>query len=241
MHKIRMIQILAVAACCLAATWLAGCRDRVADVDRDITLDEVFASNDALPADTVTGDAFDDAFPPAQVGDIAPSPFVQPVLRDRPLDPYTLQYNPTTVITLRGAVLGFRRISLEDDRTGLFVRISGGGDLLWVYLGPEQWLIDHGVRPDMTEQFSVTGSMINTERERLMIAREIAIDGLRVELRDDLGTPNWSPRLEAPPPPKRTQAELNERRREYLERRLLHHEKEAAEIRHALQGDGVVR
>jgi hypothetical protein len=93
----------------------------------------------------------------------------------------------------------------------------------------------------MTEQFAVTGSMITTERERLMVAREIAIDGLRVELRDDLGTPNWSPRLEPPPPPERTQADLNDRRRDYLERRLSHHEQEAAEIRQALRDEATRR
>lgn len=212
----------------IAACPTLGCArsDRIADEGRNIELDDVLVSNDVSPA---------------LPREITPSPFVQPVLQDRPLDPYTMQYNPTTVITLRGGVLGFRRISLEDDRTGLYVRISGGGDLLWVYLGPEQWLIDHGVRPDMTEQFTVTGSMITTEGERLMVAREITIDGLKVELRDELGTPNWSPRLEPPPPPKRTQAEVKERRREYLEKLLSRHEQQAAEIRQALRSEGWVR
>lgn len=208
--------------------WAIGCRQhvRVAEAESSADLATVLKSNDVSP-------------PAAR--EISPSPDVQPVIRVRPTDPYTIQYNPSTLITLRGPVLGLRRIALSADRTGLFVRVPSGGELPWAYLGPEDWLIDRGVTPGMTESITVTGSLVTSNGQPMMIAREVSSGGLRVQLRDAWGTPNWMTWTEATASTERRDEQLQERRRGYLREALTRHEQKVAEIREELREENLKR
>ena len=107
----------------------------------------------------------------------------------RPGDPYTAEYNPSTVITIRGPVVGMRRIPLAGDRTGLFVEVKNGGEITEVYLGPESWLNDHLFAPEITGMMTATGAQLRTNNGRMIIAREAGLRGVTLQIRDQDGTP----------------------------------------------------
>jgi hypothetical protein len=146
----------------------------------------------------------------------------------RPIDPYTLEYDPAKEVTVRGDILGIRRIPLSDDRSGLLIRVHAGGGLPWVYLGPDIWVSDRCGPLTMSQPVGVTGSMIEENGQPLLVARRIETGDRRVDLRDELGTPRWT--LPAGVALSTEQA-LEARRQEYLKRMLEYHERQADAIR----------
>jgi hypothetical protein len=157
-----------------------------------------------------------------------PVPPKGPIEAARPVDPYTLEYNPATEITVRGNILGIRRIPLSDDRTGLMIRVHAGGGLPWVYLGPEPWVSEHCGSLAMTQTVGVTGSIIEENSQPLLVARTIETAEGRVQLRDDLGTPHWTLPFAVSASTEQT---AEERRQRYLKQMLDYHERQAEAIR----------
>jgi len=146
----------------------------------------------------------------------------------RSADPYTLEYKPGAEVTLRGDILGIRRIPLSDDREGLLIRVHAGGSLPWVYLGPDAWVTERSGTLAMSQPVSVTGAWIEENGQPLLIARRIHTADARVDLRDELGTPRWPlPAIVA----SSTKQSLEERRQEYLKQMLAYHQREAEAIR----------
>lgn len=128
---------------------------------------------------------------PATAPVVVSTPATAPeVTNARPVDPYTADYKPGSVVTIRGPVVGFKRIALSHDRTGLFARVSVGGEFPDVYLGPEPWLIDHNFLPEITSVISATGSMVSTANgPPMLIARDATMGDTRVAIREEDGTP----------------------------------------------------
>jgi hypothetical protein len=110
-------------------------------------------------------------------------------------EPY-LEYNKATEITVHGAINGFARVPLTDNRTGLFVRINAGGDFPYIYLGPEQWLFFNGIDPKMTNTILAVGSRVGN----VIMARKLVWNGYEYELRNEDGVPFWTePAIAASP------------------------------------------
>lgn len=110
----------------------------------------------------------------------------------RPVDPYTADYNPASVITIRGPVVGFRRIALSHDRTGLFTEVHVGGEIIETYLGPEGWLANQGFVPEIANRVAITGSRVATERGNvLIIARDAVLGDSKLAIRNADGQPNF--------------------------------------------------
>lgn len=108
----------------------------------------------------------------------------------RPIDPYTIDYRPSSVVTMRGPIVGFRRMSLSHDRTGLFAKIQVGGEFPEAYLGPEAWLIDQGLALEIANPIEVTGSRVETVNGSiLIIARDAAWRNTAVAIRNAQGAP----------------------------------------------------
>lgn len=160
-------------------------------------------------------------------------PAVVPV--SAPVDPYTLQYNPDAVITLRGPITGFRRIPLADEQTGLFVRVLASGGQSWVYLGPEAWLLQRVEPLTMTQTIAVTGSMGADDRQSVLIARQVSTRAVRVTLRDIAGTPYWTFPTESVATRLDRDREAVARREVYLQDRLSRVEREEAVLRQRLR------
>jgi hypothetical protein len=127
---------------------------------------------------------------PVTIVDVEPSA-VRVAAGLRPHDPFTAEYRPGNVITIRGPVVGFRRIPLTNDRTGLFVRVKVGGEFPEVYLGPEHWLIDNSFPiPEITHVIAAKGSPLRTTDGRsLLIAKDATYSGLNIAIRNDDGSP----------------------------------------------------
>ena len=184
--------ILLVCACCV------GCDGEriVTPQDTATRFRNELGRNDVLPpganrpvplrgAPALPGEA------PATAPVVVEKPITTPeVISVRPNDPYTADYRPASVMTIRGPVVGFKRIPLSHDRTGLFVRLSVGGEFPDVYLGPEPWLIDHHFLPEVTSMITATGSMVSTANgPHMLIAREASMGDVRVAIRDESGAP----------------------------------------------------
>jgi hypothetical protein len=103
-----------------------------------------------------------------------------------------MRYDRTTEVTIRGPIVGLMRVALAGDRTGLFVRVSTQGELPYAYLGPEEWLFFHDIRPGMTQEIFITGSRAELNGQIVMIARKIILNGLEVSLRDANGNTYWT-------------------------------------------------
>lgn len=108
----------------------------------------------------------------------------------RPIDPYTSDYRPSSVVTMRGPIVGFRRMPLSHDRTGLFAKIQVGGEFPEAYLGPEAWLIDQGLAPEIANPIEVTGSRVETVNgTTLIIARDATWRNTAIAIRNAQGAP----------------------------------------------------
>lgn len=171
-----------------------------------------------------------------------PLPIVDPLVEPAvvpvapPVDPYTLQYNPDTVTTLRGPITGFRRIPLADEQTGLLVRLLASGGQSWVYLGPEAWLLQRLEPLSITQTISVTGSRGTTaDRQSVLIARQLSTSAVRVTLRDVAGTPYWTFPAESIATRLDRDREAAARREAYLQERLARVEREEAVLRQRLR------
>ena len=103
-----------------------------------------------------------------------------------------MRFDRTTEITVRGSIVGRMRVPLVGDRTGLFVRVDVGGEIPYVYLGPEEWLFFHDIRPGMTEPILVTGSRAELNGQIVIMARKIILHSVEVHLRDPDGNPYWT-------------------------------------------------
>jgi hypothetical protein len=164
---------------------LAGCRDRFAErreLERRPRVAELSPSAGTAPRDVRDGGS---AIYESRAG-------IEVLATTSPgFDPY-MRYDPTTVGTVRGPILGFERVPLVGDRTGLFVRINEGGDFPYIYLGPEEWLFSRDVTPDMTEQILATGSRVVRDGRIVIMARKIVLDGRELDLRDREGNPYWT-------------------------------------------------
>ena len=184
--------ILLICACCV------GCDGEriVTPQDTAARLRTELGQNDILPPGANRPMPLRGAPPvPGEVPATAPvvveTPIITPeVVKARPNDPYTADYRPASVVTIRGPVVGFKRIALSHDRTGLFARVNVGGEFPDIYLGPEEWLIDHHFLPEITSTISATGSMVATANgPHMLIAREATMGDVRVPIRDEEGTP----------------------------------------------------
>jgi hypothetical protein len=185
--------ILLVCACCV------GCDGEriVTPQDAATRLRNDLGRNDVLPpgANRPAPIRGRPALPAGEAPATAPVVVTTPGMADatvngRPIDPYTADYNPGSVMTIRGPVVGFKRIALSHDRTGLFARVSVGGEFPDVYLGPESWLVEHNFLPEITSMISATGSMVSTASgPQLLIAREATMGDVHVAIREENGTP----------------------------------------------------
>ena len=184
--------ILLLCACCV------GCDGEriVTPQDTAARLKNELGRNDILPPSAnrpvpLRGAPLAPGEAPPTAPVVINTPTVAPgVVQARPVDPYTADYKPGSVVTIRGPVVGFKRIPLSHDRTGLFARVSVGGEFPDVYLGPESWLVDHHFLPEITSIISATGSMVSTaDGPQMLIAREAALGDARVAIRDEDGTP----------------------------------------------------
>jgi hypothetical protein len=165
---------------------VAGCRDLAAPPTRRATtrpVVELAPAPGSAPQEVLDGGNVVSPPPPAGV--------TLAINAVTLFDP-SMRYDRTTELTVRGDIVGLVRTTLIGDRTGLFVRMNTGGEVPLVYLGPEEWLFTHSIRPSVTEAIMVTGSRADLNGRIVIIARRIVWKGAEIHLRDAEGRPYWS-------------------------------------------------
>lgn len=106
------------------------------------------------------------------------------------------RYDPENEITIRGPVLGKRYVNLEGDHTGEVVRLQPGGDFIDVMIGTTKHLFRHDVDVGITDHILVTGSLVNVNGRRMLLARELLWSDHELVLREKDGWPLWRERSE---------------------------------------------
>lgn len=106
------------------------------------------------------------------------------------LDRFTRLYDPATVVTIQGAVVGKANVDLEGAAQTMLVELSSGGDFITAALAPETYLAGR-VSVGVTDQIEVTGSRIARPGRRFIVARSIRKGSKTVELREENGRPLW--------------------------------------------------
>ncbi len=102
-------------------------------------------------------------------------------------------YDPDTVTTLRGTISTVTVVPARGGRKGgVHVTLQSDGQAMDVHLGPTWFLQQEGFQPAKGDSVEVTGSVVETDGSRFLIAREIKTAEKTLKLRDEQGMPAWS-------------------------------------------------
>jgi hypothetical protein len=96
--------------------------------------------------------------------------------------------------TIQGSIEEIQQI--PGQRPGMvglrFVVASSTGDPVTVLVGPAYYLAQAGYSPKVGDKISVEGFMIQSDVDKIMVARTITAGALTIPLRDEQGMPLWS-------------------------------------------------
>jgi hypothetical protein len=102
-------------------------------------------------------------------------------------------YDPDTVTTLRGTASGVTVVPARGGRMGgVHITLSSDGQDMDVHLGPSWFLDREGVSVAKGDAVEVNGSVIDSNGETFLIARELKTGKKVVKLRDEQGVPVWA-------------------------------------------------
>lgn len=103
-----------------------------------------------------------------------------------------LSFDPDTIETVSGVVGGVEPFqTMSGTRFGIRIRLMAEEETFYVYLAPEPYLNRNHVSVDTNDVLEVTGSVLDAEGRRVIIATEINKQGTILTLRDDEGVPAW--------------------------------------------------
>jgi hypothetical protein len=155
----------------------------------------------AVPANVVAPQA---AVPPetAPAAAAPPVAVAEPnaiVTAASPAGDLDLRYDPSTEITIRDVVLGKHYVKLDDDHTGVVVRLQPGGNFIDVLVGTTQFLFKDDVDIEIAMPLMVTGSRIMVNGKPMLLAKTLFLRNREIRLRDDDNYPLWREHKETPP------------------------------------------
>ena len=102
-------------------------------------------------------------------------------------------YDPDTVTTLKGTANAVSVAPARGGRTGgTHVTLQSDGQTLDVHLGPTWFLQREGIEVAKGDSIEVTGSVVDSEGNSFLIARELKKGQKVLKLRDEQGVPVWS-------------------------------------------------
>ena len=106
--------------------------------------------------------------------------------------PAKVKYDPATVVTLSGVVLGEQRVDAAKGQKGVRVVIKTGDQQVSVHLGPDSWVDRQKVKLAKGDEVTVKGSKFTYDDKYGVIAQTVTRGGETLVLRDAAGKPAWS-------------------------------------------------
>ncbi len=103
-------------------------------------------------------------------------------------------YNPATVTTIRGEVVGVHVWAPRGRVHILELRVRDESGVTVVHLGPVLFVRQQGFQFRRGDHVEVTGSKVTTQHYHYIVAREVVKDGKTLTLRDEQGRPAWAGR-----------------------------------------------
>jgi hypothetical protein len=104
-------------------------------------------------------------------------------------------YDPDSVTTLQGTATEVEVVPARGGRSGgLHLTLSSGSAATEVHVGPSWFLEREGFRIAKGDALEVTGSLVDSDGTRFVVAREIKKGSAVIRLRDEQGVPAWSGR-----------------------------------------------
>ena len=106
---------------------------------------------------------------------------------------YQRMYNPETVETLSGEVLGVEKITpMEGMSSGVHIILKTKEETIPVHLGPVWFIERQDVKIKKGDKIEVTGSKVMMRDKPTIIAAEVKKGDEVLILRDEDGIPVWS-------------------------------------------------
>jgi hypothetical protein len=100
-------------------------------------------------------------------------------------------FDPATVVTVTGTVLGETRVDRGMGHSGVHLAVRTADAEIPVHLGPDFWVDKQTVKFAKGDEITVTGSKVTFEGKPAIIAVTVAKGGATLVLRDAKGTPVW--------------------------------------------------
>lgn len=101
-------------------------------------------------------------------------------------------FDPATVVTVTGTVLGESRIDGGMGHSGVRLSVNTSDGEIPVHLGPDFWLDKQTVKFAKGDEVTVKGSRITFDGKPAIIAESVAKGASTLVLRDAKGVPVWS-------------------------------------------------
>jgi hypothetical protein len=102
------------------------------------------------------------------------------------------KYDPATVVTVKGTVLGETRVENGQGRKAVRLVVKVGEDQVSVHLGPDEWVDRQKVRFAKGDEVTVKGSRFTYADKFGVIAQSVARGGETLVLRNESGKPLWA-------------------------------------------------
>jgi hypothetical protein len=100
-------------------------------------------------------------------------------------------FDPSTVVTVTGSVLGESRIDRGMGHSGVHLSVKTADGEISVHLGPDFWVDKQTVKFAKGDEISVKGSKVSFEGKPAIIAETVTRGATTLVLRDAAGVPVW--------------------------------------------------
>lgn len=105
-------------------------------------------------------------------------------------------YNPKTEATVAGIVRGIEPAKLTGKPQPVYLKLQTQTETLTVFLGPNWFVAQQGMRLEILDRVEVTGSRVSFQGKPGLIAREVKRGEQVMRLRDEAGKGSWGKRGE---------------------------------------------
>jgi hypothetical protein len=106
--------------------------------------------------------------------------------------PAKVKYDPSTVVTLSGVVLGEQRVDAAKGQKGVRLVLKTGDQQVSVHLGPDTFVDRQKVKLAKGDEVTVKGSKFTYDDKFGLIAQTVTRGIETLVLRDAAGKPAWS-------------------------------------------------